>query len=73
MPDPAELLSVARLLSTIGSEPRSDDAQLRRAVSTAYCALFHKVLRAAAQCFMGAGQEAAGVMRCFTVASITGK
>lgn len=56
MPDPIDLLSVARRLSEpSGSQP--SDAQLRRAVSTAYYALFHKVLRAAAQRFMGLGKE----------------
>jgi hypothetical protein len=40
-----------------GTTPPSD-AQLRRAVSTAYYALFHKILRAAAERFMGSNQEA---------------
>jgi uncharacterized protein (UPF0332 family) len=57
--DPSDLLSVARLLSdAVGSTPPSD-AQLRRAVSTAYYALFHTILRAAAQRFMGPGNESA--------------
>ncbi|MEA2831742.1 MAG: hypothetical protein QOF22_2490, partial [Bradyrhizobium sp.] len=55
MPDPADLLTVARLLLNAGAAPPSD-AQLRRAVSTAYYALFHKILRAAVQRFMGADQ-----------------
>ena len=37
---------------------RPKQASLRRAVSTAYYALFHRVLRAAAERFMGAGQQA---------------
>lgn len=57
MPDPSELLAVARLLSDANGPNPVSDAQLRRAVSTAYYALFHKVLRAAAERFMGPGQE----------------
>jgi hypothetical protein len=57
MPDPSELLAVARHLSTGDDETQPSDARLRRAVSTAYYALFHKVLRAAAQRFMGPNQE----------------
>ena len=57
MPDPAELLLVARTLSDANVSPPSD-AALRRAVSTVYYALFHKVLRAAARRFMGPGMEA---------------
>ena len=58
MPDPVELLTVARLLAAAGASPPPSDAQLRRAVSTAYYALFHSVLRAGAQRFMGSGTEA---------------
>jgi len=54
--DPADLLAVARLLLTPGVLPPSD-AQLRRAVSTAYYALFHRILQAAASRFMGANKE----------------
>lgn len=58
MPDPAGLLAAARLL--LSAAP-AEDAQLRRAVSTAYYALFHKVAQAAAERFMGTGmQEMAG-------------
>jgi len=59
MPDSADLLALARLLSTISSEPHSPDVHLRRAVSTAYYAVFHKILHAAALRFMGPGQEKA--------------
>lgn len=59
MPDPSELLAVARLLSDASGPNPASDAQLRRAISTAYYALFHKVLRAAAERFMGPGQEKA--------------
>jgi hypothetical protein len=52
MPDPNELLAVARLLIDETSGPASD-AQLRRAVSTAYYAVFHKILREAADRFVG--------------------
>lgn len=58
MPEPSsDLLAVARLLATVedGTEPTG--ARLRRAVSTAYYALFHKVSRAAALRFMGPDQE----------------
>lgn len=55
MLDPVDFLAVARLLSASGTSP--SDAQLRRAVSTAYYALFHTVLQAAARRFMGPKQE----------------
>jgi len=52
--DPLELLAVARLLA---ADAQPSEAQLRRAVSTAYYALFHKVLQAAAGRFMGLNKE----------------
>ena len=53
MADPSELLAAARLLlDGEGGNPPTD-AQLRRAVSTAYYAVFHCILRAAADRFMG--------------------
>jgi hypothetical protein len=58
MPSSTDLLTVARLLSNASAQPPPSDAQLRRAVSTAYYALFHHILRAAALRFMGPGQEA---------------
>jgi len=42
------LLAAARRLSDASRQPPPTDAQLRRAVSTAYYAVFHTVLRAAA-------------------------
>ena len=57
MPDPAELLGVARLLADADDSLPPSDAQLRRAVSSAYYAVFHKVLRAGAQRLMGPGSE----------------
>ena len=57
MSDPLELLALARQLSEEPAEPPPTDAQLRRAVSTAYYAVFHKVLRAAAERFIGADQQ----------------
>ena len=57
MPDPTELLTLARRLSVGSGASHPNDAELRRAVSTAYYALFHKVARAAAERFMGPGQE----------------
>ncbi len=56
MNDPTHLLSVAWLLLTPSVQPASE-AQLRRAVSTAYYAVFHQVLRAEAARFMGPGME----------------
>jgi hypothetical protein len=55
VPDPSDLIAVARLLS---AQSPSTDAQLRRAVSTAYYAVFHTILRAAARRFIGVGHEA---------------
>ena len=57
MPDARALLSVARLLAGSTAPQGPGDAQLRRAVSTAYYALFHHVLRRAAEQFMGPGSE----------------
>jgi hypothetical protein len=57
VPDPAELLAVARMLAEGSTETPPSDAQLRRAVSSAYYALFHTVVRAGAQRFMGPGSE----------------
>lgn len=57
MPRPPELLRVARSLVEPSGAEDPTDAALRRTVSTAYYALFHTVLRAAAAHFMGAGRE----------------
>lgn len=57
MPNSIELLDVASLLSTVGALQKSTDAELRRAVSSVYYALFHKVLRAAADRFVGSDQK----------------
>jgi hypothetical protein len=57
MPNPSELLALSRHLSTAADPIDLTDARLRRAVSTAYYAVFHTILRAAALRFMGAGQE----------------
>lgn len=69
MPVPSELLALARNLSTGSGGSQPNDSELRRAVSTAYYALFHKVVRTAASRFMGPGQEnSAGfsiLYRCF--------
>ena len=53
MLDPAELLDAARLLVDASNSTPPPDGQLRRAISTAYYALFHKVLDSAATRFMG--------------------
>lgn len=58
MPDPSELLAVAHLLLNTDFPKTPSDAQLRRAVSTAYYALFHTILRAAASRFVGLDQSA---------------
>ncbi len=55
MPDPADLLDVARLLAA--APPDASDARLRRAISTAYYAVFHKILRLAAERFVGEAQR----------------
>lgn len=52
MPQPSELLCVARSLAG-----RPTDASLRRAVSTAYYAVFHAVLRSGADRFFGASRS----------------
>jgi hypothetical protein len=58
VPDSADLLAVARLLlKSAGAEPASE-AALRRAVSTAYYAVFHHLLRAAVRRFVGPAGEA---------------
>jgi len=57
MPSPSELLSVAKFLSTSSGSASPSDAHLRRAVSTAYYAVFHRVSLAAATRFIGHGQE----------------
>lgn len=54
MLDLLELLGLARSLM---ANPSPTDAELRRAVSSLYYAIFHTVLRAAALRFMGPGHE----------------
>jgi len=48
--DPSELLALARDLAGRGS---ARDGELRRSISTAYYALFHATLKAAAERFVG--------------------
>ncbi len=57
MSNPSDLLLVARMLSTTTGTAPPTDAQLRRAISTAYYALFHKILRSAAERFAGSDQD----------------
>lgn len=57
MLDSAELLDAAKLLVDAPRTTPPSDGQLRRAISTAYYALFHKVLDAAATRFMGTGNR----------------
>jgi hypothetical protein len=59
LPEPSsELLALTRLLATVEEGTQASAAMLRRPVSTAYYALFHKTSHAAAQRFMGRDQEA---------------
>jgi uncharacterized protein (UPF0332 family) len=58
--DPSELLSVARFLLAEGATSPPTQAQLHRAVSTAYYAVFHKILSAAAERFAGPRHEHTG-------------
>ncbi len=55
MPDPSELLATADLLC-VGHAPPTN-ADLRRAVLRAYYALFHQLIRAAVERFIGLAQE----------------
>jgi hypothetical protein len=55
---PTEFVEVARLLADPRAGAPPPDAQLRRAVSTAYYAVFHAALTAAAERFMGVGKTA---------------
>lgn len=59
MPDPADLLAVARLLLSARAPNPPSDAQLRRAVSTAYYAVFHLLVQEGAERFMGPGSQSA--------------
>lgn len=51
--DPADMLAVARLLAVPATAVPATQAHLRRAVSTAYYAVFHAVLLAGAARFIG--------------------
>jgi len=56
--DPGELLATARLLTK--GRKKTTDADLRRAVSTAYYAVFHKIISDAVERFVGsAGRDEA--------------
>ena len=50
---PAEFLDVARSLASPASTRSPSDVELRRSVSTAYYAVFHTILAAAAERFVG--------------------
>lgn len=54
MLDSDEFLDLARRLADPSAGTPPSDAQLRRAVSTAYYAIFHAALTSAAERFMGA-------------------
>ena len=65
MLDPGELLSLARELGGDPAVDPPDESHLRRAVSTAYYALFHWVTRAAADRFIGADHRASAGYAAF--------
>jgi uncharacterized protein (UPF0332 family) len=54
MVDPQELIAVARLLLGENNRGAPNQTRLRRAISTAYYALFHSIVRSAADAFVGA-------------------
>lgn len=56
MPDSVALLALAEALCN-GQAAAVEQNSLRRAVSTAYYAMFHRVLRAAADRFIGSDQQ----------------
>jgi uncharacterized protein (UPF0332 family) len=58
VPLSADLIDVARRLTDTSADPSPGHARLRRAVSTAYYALFHKVLGAASDRFLGSDRKA---------------
>lgn len=57
MIDPQSLISTARLLLGETNQGAPNQTRLRRAVSTAYYALFHSILRNASDAFVGANQR----------------
>jgi uncharacterized protein (UPF0332 family) len=54
MIDPQQLLATARQLAATKGRGRPRSANLRRSISTSYYALFHHLLRAAADLLIGA-------------------
>lgn len=61
MIDPEELLSVAERLIGTDEDNSSSEADLRRAISTSYCAVFHKLTNQIAIEFLGANPSDAKV------------
>jgi uncharacterized protein (UPF0332 family) len=57
VPDPANLLDQAERLAAAPARGRPRDADLRRAISTAYYAILHAILTAAADLFVGAAKR----------------
>ena len=57
VPDPAHLLEQAEGLAAAPAEGQPRDADLRRTISTAYYAIFHAILTAAADLFVGAAKQ----------------
>nr|WP_294517333.1 hypothetical protein [uncultured Rhodopila sp.] len=55
--DPADMLAVARPLAVPATTAPVTQAHLRRAVSTAYYAVFHAVLLAGATRFIGSDKR----------------
>jgi uncharacterized protein (UPF0332 family) len=54
---PAELLQLAYMLTGDGASFPPNEGQLRRAISTAYYALFHRVMQTAADRFAGSDER----------------
>jgi len=57
MIDPVDLLDVARLLAMAPARGAPQQAKLRRAISSAYYALFHHLAESATRHFIGADQR----------------
>lgn len=57
VPDPAHLLEQAERLAAAPAKGQPRDADLRRAISTAYYAIFHAILTAAADLFVGIAKQ----------------
>jgi uncharacterized protein (UPF0332 family) len=61
VPDPAHLLEQAERFAAASAEGQPRDSDLRRAISTAYYAIFHAILTAGADLFVGNTKRATGL------------